>query len=52
MAKSLEIDMSELSDQAQELIMSKAEEWQTSPAEAMSRLLDQIALDSEKQSAA
>ncbi len=52
MAKTLEIHLSELSDQAKELILAKAEEWQTSPEQAMSRLLDQLALDSEKQSAA
>lgn len=52
MAKTLEIPLSELSDEAKELILAKAEEWQTSPEEAMSRLLDQLALDPEKQSAA
>jgi hypothetical protein len=52
MAKTLEIRISDLSDQAKELILAKAEEWQTSPEEAMSRLLDQLALESEKQSAA
>ncbi len=50
--KTLEIRISDLSDQAKELILTKAEEWQTSPEEAMSRLLDQLALESEKQSAA
>ena len=52
MAKTLEIRLSDLSDQAKELILAKAEEWQTSPEDAMSRLLDQLALESEKQSAA
>lgn len=52
MAKTLEIRISDLSDKAKELILAKAEEWQTSPEEAMSRLLDQLALESEKQSAA
>ena len=52
MAKTLEIHLSELSDQAKELILAKAEEWQTSPEEAMSRLLDQLALETEKQTAA
>ena len=52
MAKTLEIRLSDLSDQAKEFILAKAEEWQTSPEEAMSRLLDQLALESEKQSAA
>jgi len=52
MAKTLEIRLSDLSDQAKELILAKAEEWQTSPEEAMSRLLDQLALESKKQSAA
>ena len=52
MAKTLEIRLSDLSDQAKELILAKAEEWQTSPEEAMSRLLEQLALESEKQSAA
>lgn len=52
MAKTLEIRISDLSDQAKELILAKAEEWQTSPEKAMSRLLDQLALESEKQSAA
>jgi len=51
MAKSLEINLSELSDPAKKLILAKAGEWQTSPEEAMSRLLDQLADDSEKQSA-
>jgi len=50
--KTLEIRLSDLSDQAKELILAKAEEWQTSPEEAMSRLLDQLALESKKQSAA
>ena len=50
MAKTLEIRLSDLSDQAKELILAKAEEWQTSPEDAMSRLLDQLALESEKQS--
>lgn len=52
MAKILEIRLSDLSDQAKELILAKAEEWQTSPEDAMSRLLDQLALEPEKQSAA
>jgi hypothetical protein len=52
MAKTLEIRLSDLSDQAKELILAKAKEWQTSQEEAMSRLLDQLALESEKQSAA
>jgi len=52
MAKTLEIRLSDLSDQAKELILAKAEEWQTSPEDAMSRLLDELALESEKQSAA
>ena len=47
MAKTVDISLSELSDPAMELILAKAEEWQTSPEEAISRLLDQLALDSE-----
>ena len=43
MAKTLEIRLSDLSDQAKELILAKAEEWQTSPEDAMSRLLDELA---------
>ncbi|MCX6845184.1 MAG: hypothetical protein NTU84_01215 [Verrucomicrobia bacterium] len=50
MAKTFEISLSEFSDPAKELILAKAEEWQTSPEEAMSRLLDQLADGSEKQS--
>ena len=51
MDKTLEISTFELSDSAKELILAKAEEWQMSPEEAMSRLLDQIAADSENESA-
>jgi hypothetical protein len=51
MAKILEISLSELSDSAKQLILAKAEEWQTSPEETMSRLLDRLAADSEEQSA-
>ena len=51
MAKTLDISLSELSDSAKQLILAKAEEWQTSPEEAMSRLLDQLATSSEEQSA-
>jgi hypothetical protein len=47
MAKTVEISLSELSDPAMELILAKAEEWQTSPEEAISRLFDQLAVDSE-----
>ena len=47
MAKTVEISLSELSDPAMELILAKAEEWQTSPEEAISRMLDQLAVDSE-----
>ena len=47
MAKTVDISLSELSDPAMELILAKAEEWQTSPEEAITRLLDQLALDSE-----
>lgn len=50
MSKTIEIKLSELSDPAIELILAKAEEWQTSPQEAMSRLLDQLAIDSENES--
>lgn len=47
MTKTVDISLSELSDPAMELILAKAEEWQTSPEEAISRLLDQLELDSE-----
>jgi hypothetical protein len=45
--KTVEISLSELSDPAMKLILAKAEEWQASPEEAISRLLDQLAVDSE-----
>ena len=47
MTKTVEISLSELSDPAMALILAKAEEWQTSPEEAISRMLDQLAVDSE-----
>ena len=47
MAKTVDISLSELSDSAMELILAKAEEWQTSPEEAISRMLAQLAVDSE-----
>ncbi|MEY5012990.1 MAG: hypothetical protein ACO3F7_04585 [Luteolibacter sp.] len=51
MAKILDINLSELSESAKKLILAKAEEWQTSPEEAMSRLLDELAANSEEESA-
>lgn len=52
MGKQLEINPESLSERAMELVFAKAEEWQTTPEEAMSRLLDQLAEKQEQQSAA
>ena len=48
----LEIHPDSLSERALELVFSKAQEWQITPEEAMSRLLDQLAKNEDRQSAA
>ncbi len=49
MTSTLEINPQNLSEQALELILAKAVDWQTSPAEAMARLLDELACNSKKE---
>lgn len=46
MTTTLEFDPSQYSEPVLRLILAKAEEWQVPPAEALTRLLDQIAAKS------
>jgi hypothetical protein len=52
MNKALEIHPDSLSERALELVFAKAKEWQITPEEAMSRLLDELAKNEQQQSAA
>ena len=52
MNERLEIQMDSLSERAMEFVFAKAQEWQMTPEEAMSRLLDELAENEEQQSAA
>jgi len=52
MKATLEIDPSKYSDLAIKLILKKAREWGITPAEAVARLLDELAQRNRDQSAA
>lgn len=52
MNQALEIHPDSLSERALELVFAKAQEWQITPEEAMSRLLDELAKNEQQQSAA
>ena len=52
MKETLEIHPDSLSKRAVELVFAKAQEWQITPEEAMSRLLDELAKNEQQQSAA
>jgi len=52
MKATLEIDSSKYSDLAIKMILKKAREWGITPAEAVARLLDELAQRNRDQSAA
>jgi hypothetical protein len=49
MEVSLEFNPDAYSERSLRLILAKAQEWQVTPAEAVSRLLDELAKRSQKQ---
>lgn len=52
MNATLEFDPAAYSENSLRLILAKAQEWQCTPAEAVSRLMDELAKRSSKRSAA
>jgi hypothetical protein len=51
MEATLEFNPDAYSERSLRLILAKAQEWQVTPAEAVSRLLDELARRSNKQAA-